>query len=441
MRLQERIESISLDIPMPRSALPVEPGATFYNGKLRIEKGAEAMHISACPVPHAVRRRGAGSTWESFQPEFRLVHPYHPRRPARAKTENTKDQLAFEFFDDTFESRPLAKLSPSQKRKRAFDQFRFSLPKPTAKFVEPFLTHQWPLIFLLHYDRGSIELAQNNPALAFLLAQKMNCDAELIQTLLCSRMRQRDLLSVLDLPSSPAAVNLFRKLAPQSVNGDNWPSILQLLRQELAAPKTCLNHLSRINTGVIEILLEPQASRAVTPSLLGEVARDPAQNYRARTVHAITSTLRMQEELHEPRRTARFQNLARLREVHDEVSESYRRRIRQLIEANLHQTDRFQSPPLPGIPGKIEPITSAAELFNEGEAQGNCVASYANRVHSGSTFIYRVLHPQRATLSVVRGNGFDIWEIGELEARFNTDVTDETEDFVQAWLDRHRAVM
>jgi len=96
---------------------------------------------------------------------------------------------------------------------------------------------------------------------------------------------------------------------------------------------------------------------------------------------------------------------------------------------------------LPGIPGRIEPITSAAELVNEGEAQRNCVASYANRVHSGSTFIYRVLHPQRATLSVVRGKSFDQWEVGELEARFNTDVSDETEDFVQAWLNRHHAVL
>ena len=83
----------------------------------------------------------------------------------------------------------------------------------------------------------------------------------------------------------------------------------------------------------------------------------------------------------------------------------------------------------------------AAGLVDEGEAQGNCVASYAPRVRDGRTFIYRVLHPERATLSLVRTSPFTEWKIGELEGRYNTDTSQETEDFVQAWLDRHRNVL
>ena len=33
------------------------------------------------------------------------------------------------------------------------------------------------------------------------------------------------------------------------------------------------------------------------------------------------------------------------------------------------------------------------------------------------------------------------WQIDELECRFNTDVAEETEEFVQAWLERHRSLV
>jgi hypothetical protein len=81
-----------------------------------------------------------------------------------------------------------------------------------------------------------------------------------------------------------------------------------------------------------------------------------------------------------------------------------------LIEANNLAQEGFFSPPLPGIPGKIEPIASASELVDEGEEQGNCVASYAARVRSGNTFIYRVLHPERAILSVIQRSPWSDWE-------------------------------
>lgn len=430
------------DGPMPLSAHPAEPGYSFTNGALRLVKDSMELRVTAMPVPRAVMRRGRGSCWEPFQPEFRLVHPYRPvkvgPRVAARKKAGPADQLCFEFFDDTIDRDPLRTLTPAQRRKRAFDQFRFSLPKPVARVLEPFRTHQWALLVLLHHDPGALELAGANPALAFVLAQKLKADHELIAALRCSSMRQRDLLEVLGLPAAAAAVNLFRKIDPASLSGDNWTAIVSVLQEELAGGKSRLNHLPSINSGVVEILADPRASQAATPTLLSEVAMDRSENYRGRVVHMITSTLRMQDELRTGDRCHQFQNLARLRTVHEEVSENYRRRVRQLIDANEHANDPFFSPPLPGIAGRIEPITSAAGLVDEGEEQGNCVASYASRVAAGHTFIYRVLHPERATLSISMKTPFGGWEIDELETKFNTDASEETEAYVQAWLDRHR---
>ena len=396
------------------------------------------MSLTAWPVPRAVRRRRGGEdSWTSFLPEFRVVHPYRRKRDRRAKTTPDTDQLTFDFLDSVVPAQRTRK-TPAQLRKDAFDQLRFSMPKPVARTLEPFRNNQWALLMLLRYDRTALEVAENNPALAFALAQKLRGDRETISALQCSRMRQRDLLEVLELPSSSSAVKLFRKIAPSSINGDNWAAILHVIRKELTASKSPLFHLPHINSGVVEILGNEATSRAATTQLLTEVSEDRAENHRGRVVHLISSTLQMQDELHNRDRISSFTSIGRLKEVHSEITARYRRRIRQLLDANGHNTSLFQNPPLPGIPGCIEPITSPEGLVNEGEAQGNCVASYATRVQSGTTFIYRVLRPQRATLSIVRASPFADWCIGELEGPYNTDVEPGTELFVECWLERNR---
>ena len=72
----------------------------------------------------------------------------------------------------------------------------------------------------------------------------------------------------------------------------------------------------------------------------------------------------------------------------------------------------------------------------EGRAQSNCVETYAERVQGRHTFIYRVLRPERATLSLVRGPDGD-WQIGELQRRGNSGISDLTRRMVQCWLDEH----
>jgi hypothetical protein len=413
--LQEANDWIFMRVPMPRSAQSDIPVDVFAGGALRLFRDTTEMRLTAWPVPLAERRLGRESAWAPFLPEFRVVHPYRPKRKS-ISGKGCGAQLAFDFFDDTFEPNPPVRLTPSQLTRKAFDQFRFSMPKPVAHVLEPFRTNQWPLLVMLRYDENALELAQSNPVLAYTLAQKLRGDREMIAALKCSHMRQRDLLEILELPATPGAVNLFRKVSPASVNGDNWWSMVQVIRRELAEKKSPLYHLPTINSGVIEILQNPDASRAVSPTLLKEVAGDQSEKHRGRIVHIITSTL----------------------QIHAEVTEQYRRRIRQLIDANSHESDHFRSPPFPGIPGQIEPITSAGDLVNEGEEQGNCVASYAVRVRQGTTFIYRVIQPERATLSIVRPSPFADWQIGELEGKYNTDVQAETDEFIRNWLDRHR---
>lgn len=418
---------------------PAIPGFQFSGGKLRIISPESEMIVTGWPEPNAIRKTTRRPGWYSFTPEFRLVRPYRSSRARKtaAPASQPTSQLDFNFLEAATSPKPSSLLPLAKQRKKAFDGFRFSLPKPVAASLEPFVSHQWPLLNLLRYDESALELAGQNPALAFLLAQRMNGDRELIRTLNCGSMRQRDILDSLGLPSSPGAVKLFRKIKPTSINGDNSRVLIAAIRAELNRQKPRLAHLKSINAGVLEILNHPQASGAASQTLLAEVANDPGENHRARIVHLITNTLRMNFELHPHHETPSFPNIRRLRQIHDQLAENYRRRLRQLNEVRKVDSRRFEMPPLTGIPGKIEPITSPEALVEEGEEQGNCVASYAGKVECGETFIYKVLEPSRSTLSIVK-NPDGHWKIGELEGKFNTEVCSWTEDFVEAWLERHR---
>ncbi len=419
---------------------PTEPGFRFSDGKLRIFQGDAIIVIQAWPELEAVRKAAESPRWEPFQPGFRLVKPYRPSK-AKKKSAATKspaasqDQLSFGFLDEVPKPEPTL----AQQRKQAFDRFRFSLPKDVARAVEPFRSDQWPLLVMLRHDLASLDLALQNPALAYLLAKKLNADRDLIASLQCGTLRQREILGCLDFPDDNGAVSLFRKIDPASVNGDNWQGLLSLLRSFAGSTlRQRLGHLPVINTGVVEILLDESASGAAGNRLLQEVAEDRRESYRARVVHLVTNTLQMQDVLQARRPVTKFPDLERLEIVHREVSEAYRHRVRRLNEARRHSHANFSRPPIPGIPGEIEPLTSPEQLVDEGEAQGNCVASYAHKVERGDTFLYRVLKPQRCTLSIVRHSSGGLWRIGELESKFNTPAADDTERAVTAWLRRYQ---
>ena len=106
-----------------------------------------------------------------------------------------------------------------------------------------------------------------------------------------------------------------------------------------------------------------------------------------------------------------------------------------VMKKSLSFVDRCMPlPPMPGIEDRIVPLRSKTELLAEGRIQRNCVASYADRVVAGECYIYRVLHPNRATLSVSLQSAGN-WEISELQASCNRPVDHITWKYVNEWLD------
>jgi len=395
------------------------PGFRFKEGKLYVFTEDGVMILETWPVLRAIRKY-EGRSWQEFTPTFRVVQPYRPRRA------KISPQLELDLGPVAAK---LPELSPAQQRKRAFDRFRFSLPRAIAARVEKFQSRQWALLRLFKARAETLEFAQQNPALCFALANfRCFIQASLDDAVGMSACRQRDIAGWLGFPPTEGTARILAKLKPESASVE----LLDPLRDALqdAGFARTLAHLPELNAGVVAIAANPELRAAVTPKLLHEVAGIPSEKYLADTATLIRDTLRMFFRVNPQRSRPQFQSLARVREMHDDVSVQYLR-----IEDPSLVAFRFPRPPLRGTTD-IVPICTAEELVAEGREQSNCVATYAERVQSRQTFIYRVLKPERATLSIVRGPDGD-WRIGELQRRANSGISDLTRHLVQSWLDEH----
>ena len=99
-------------------------------------------------------------------------------------------------------------------------------------------------------------------------------------------------------------------------------------------------------------------------------------------------------------------------------------------------THSFPRPPIPGTEDII-PLSNSEQLMEEGRNQVHCAPVYATLIRGGGIYIYKVLAPERATLSITKGAG-GCWRIREIRGKNNAAVQPETVRHVQAWLDRYR---
>jgi len=194
-------------------------------------------------------------------------------------------------------------------------------------------------------------------------------------------------------------VKLFRKIPPESIDQRLWKPLLGILRKPDETCSKLLAHVPEINLGVMELLLTPQLRVTITPTLLDEVAADPREKYRGVVAAMIGDTLAMKHELADERPLTGIPSVAWLRNQHADISAEF-----QKLDALSKAYGRLPIPPVPGLKDQIVPLRSQVEMLTEGREQSNCVASYTGRVVAGSCYIYKVLHPSRATLCIRRQN-------------------------------------
>jgi len=186
-------------------------------------------------------------------------------------------------------------------------------------------------------------------------------------------------------------------------------------------------HVPAINAGLLELASQPNLLAQVSPALLNEIAAAEEERLQGAAVHLLEDLARELESMGRRLGLDVIKTLEKLRQRSHEVAEEFQNYVEVQREAGS-----FLEPPVPGT-ADILPLTDAGQLLEEGRAQRNCVGGYGPRVVAGKVFVYRVLQPERATLSLRMGADGG-WKIEQLLRACNQPVSPATALAVQRWL-------
>lgn len=342
----------------------------------------------------------------------------------------------------------------------ALDAFAALVPERTRCIAETFPEYQWMLIRLVEANRWAADLAESNAVLAFCLANSFEFNTtpkrEIIweQTNYYARRKQRLILRWLGYPDTGAMVRFMKKIDPAAVSVGR----MRLLRQALKAEPglaAMFGHFPTVTAGMLG-MCHARLEKLVTPHLLEEMAAREDEQFVEHIPQQLIHALDTLRQMGSDRKLKRFRSLAKvqefiesveheqrqcfrrlreLREAREAALEAERRRRRQVRKNARHKDVRrcvWPPPPFPGN-SNILPITSYDMLAEEGRAMGHCVRSHWNSIVRGSTYIYRVLWPERATLSIYTSGG-GIWHISQIKGPHNRRVGKETRRFAEQWL-------
>jgi hypothetical protein len=415
-------------------------GSYFRDGKFYLFTRGTMLVVRGWPELRAWRKTPA-RPWQPVRPELRLGHPdllVADHTPRIQRLPRELPQQAGVAGDDERDERsedrqqcPTPPWLPAQLALEAEARQRLAatFPPDIQAVLAPFAARQWHLAVLLARCPGALDLVRSNPALAFCLAsswcfrrQPVRWPLRSVRRLL--KRRQRDMLAWLGFPATESMVRVLRKVPPAACRVPLLLRLRQVVRDPWSVPY--VRHLTRLNATALAVLAYRGLRAELTPRLVREMTEAAPDGEISATLRLLEDTWEMGILLggfrHPP-----FASLRQLLRTHDALVQELRRdHARRAAEEAIP----FPPPPLPGT-ADILPLTTAADLVQEGEEMRHCVAIYGPRVRAGECYVYRVLRPTRATVSLVRQG--QRWELEQVAGIANADVPDEVLEAVRRW--------
>lgn len=413
-----------------------QPGLVFKDGKLFQFTDRHVMVLSGWPDPRAwFKRRSHG--WKATRKwaDKLFSDRVFPRQGEGDRFGDPEDGLGLPEGQGTLPGIPVSEEHARRmwyeailKRERdAMDQFAGAIPGEVAGEVRRYRERKWHLFNLFARCPGALDLSRGNPALAFALANNWVFHKPAVrQPVRAARSlvfrKQKAILEWLGFPPTETSRRILAKLCPESVS--NWS--LLVLRELLKDPDMAkmLSHLEVVNTDVLRLLSRPVLRPYLTPTLLAEVSQGPRAelNWAMRPSVLLADTVRMAERLDPWGCPRHFRSLRRIREVHNDLVVRINRRpgMREPTRFKYLYNDRFPTPPFTGTDA-IVPIQTPADLNLEGVEMNHCVSVHIDAVFERREYVYKILKPVRATLSLVAGRTG--WCAGELSLESNRRVS------------------
>lgn len=410
-------------MPGSQTTRPFHRGWVLKDDKLLMFEDSRVTVLRAWPDPRAWLRT-VGQPWRGCRPGepllWRLGAATHPRFVERGM------RRAGQLDGDDHER--LARLRAGLTlRRHAARDFLARFPEKVLSLAGALPERHWHLLTLLARVPGAEELAEGNLALAHAVASSWAFRSRPERQPFRSarrmlRLRRPQIAEWLGFPARPTAVRVLAKVRSSAVTVRGLLYLRRTLCSE-PVPKALL-HLPSLDRCVLRIVTDPQLVAHVTHTFFDDANSDPTEAGLERLAYLLDDTLRMAGELGQ--RLGPLRSVKALRRVHDELSERLNRRANEELASIV-----IPPPPVAGT-DVIVPLVSGAELLAEGREMHHCAASYIRPVAAGQVYVYRVLAPERATLSLRRDR--DGWELEQIQGPANAPVEHETVQQVEAWL-------
>lgn len=308
----------------------------------------------------------------------------------------------------------------SDRRHLVLAQFFDTIPDPIREFVLRFKTRRWHLLALFARCPRAFDLAQSNPALAYALASNWVFHQPAVsQPMRAARAlvnkKQRHIMAWLGFPTTEQVRRILAKIPPEEIYS---VETLLNLRRILGKPEALkmLSHVPVITHAILVFLNDRYAMPFLAPNFINELSLMRKQP-KWPPVYGMYFDVRRMVDIDVFMRGRKWNSIEKLQETHDELVEEYNQ------QTKLAPTIPFPQPPYCGKKGKVEPISSFYELQAEGRLMSHCIGSYAPAILSGKCYVYRVLAPIRATMSLWRIS--NQWKLQDIRGSANSRINDK----------------
>ncbi len=296
--------------------------------------------------------------------------------------------------------------------KAAAEAFVDRIPARVRAAVEPYSEDLVGMLQLAASGgRFALELMESNRGLALAIAHRAALQPACgLTSETLGSMKRHQALEALGIPGGKPSVALLGKLNKQALTLRTLRVLIQLLdtlgRERLRE----LAQLEQLSTEVLAIYQHPFAREHVGPGLMELASR--MRCYRSSIAERIEE-VKLDFELFglgEP--TPVFQTFEAIEAAQAQVLKN-----RPLVRlTDIRSKVPMPPPPVPGN-GNIVPIDSATELWAESCHQENCAVRYYHAIRGRRWYLYRMLLPERCTISILRVDGE--WWLSEVKATFN----------------------
>ena len=317
--------------------------------------------------------------------------------------------------------------------REAIDSFTAQIPAEIIELVSPFADHQWAMLRLLAYRTPALELARTNPVLAYCLANNFQFRSHVYkheisweQANYYARRKQKQILKFLGFPDTNIIVKLMKKIDTTEIS----IALLRLLKAALIEDNPTvklLSHYKTITPGMLG-LLRTFITPLVTPRIVADVAKSERERFYSHTADRLTDIQHMKNAAPVEVDVQPLQGMRAVADTH----ETFLLQIRDAVAEHRRQQNYLGDPPFEGT-DTIIPISTKDGLRLEGKHMKNCVGTYIDKVLRGEMYIYKVLAPQRATMSIIPQWGRE-WRCCELKLKCNKQPGTKTKDAVITWL-------